>query len=84
MKNSRRRQPGKREDKRKKERLSLLQPDTIQVGRRQSRSRQGEKRNSFTPFKCLSIQEVRQELAVSGLDSIGDSKVCRERLAEHL
>lgn len=44
----------------------------------------GGKRNSVTPLKHLSIQQVRQELAVRGLATSGDSKFCRERLANNL
>ena len=42
------------------------------------------KRNCVKPFDGLPVQEVRRELAVRKLDSDGDSKEVRRRLAQHL
>ena len=37
----------------------------------------------MTPFDGLPVQEVRRELAARKLDSDGDSKEVRWRLAQH-
>ena len=43
----------------------------------------GGKKNCLEPFEILSHQEVKKELTIRKLNSMGDSKVVR-RLAEHL
>ena len=44
----------------------------------------GGKKNCLEPFEILSHQEVKKELTTRKLNSMGDSKVVRQRLAEHL